>query len=613
MKIKSITVENYKSIRELTIPLQSYGREEDKSQTTFLIGVNESGKSNILEAINLLNKYDFNIIFPDSPEKIEYKDYGKDFHKGSEKGDIKVSADIELLDMGCWRQRIVEKINCLEDFADNIQIVKLQKCISINSEGQISEKYNIEINEDFPFSQFKEYNKEIELIESSDQGAKQFLECKIADSLKEDFRQQMPQIHDRQKRQITKTVWFDLIEEPVDLSNFEKKHLPSFKNMFLIYGKNTNDEIRETIDKIKDDAESRKEFEKEMDEKVTEYINNIWKEHKIEISVVVNWPFCEVHIKDNDMKYDYSMSQRSDGFKQFMSLLLSFSAENKCKALKNNIILIDEPELHLHPSAIKDMRKELINLGKNNHVIVATHSNYMVDTAVPERHWIVKKEKGETTIDPLGENSDFYDDEVLYPAFGLNFFKELLPENIIVVEGITDKNIFSHAIRLFKPALSHSVKHTDGAGNCPNYARILNKEKINAFFIFDADKEGRNKKNSILNNPKDNCSDKNVFTLKDILDSLPDNATIEDLLPVKDIEKFYSKEMPQYSFNLNDESSIITQLKDKCKKEDKKKIDSLKTRLAEEFYNEYKTWKDIEDKAPKLANFIKCLCDRIND
>ena len=51
MEITKIEIENFKSIKKIEFDLKKYG----SSYTTMLVGINESGKSNILEAMSYLN------------------------------------------------------------------------------------------------------------------------------------------------------------------------------------------------------------------------------------------------------------------------------------------------------------------------------------------------------------------------------------------------------------------------------------------------------------------------------------------------------------------------------------------------------------------------------
>ena len=48
MIIKKVKIENFKSIREIEIPFDKVGN----SYTKIFVGINESGKSNILEALS---------------------------------------------------------------------------------------------------------------------------------------------------------------------------------------------------------------------------------------------------------------------------------------------------------------------------------------------------------------------------------------------------------------------------------------------------------------------------------------------------------------------------------------------------------------------------------
>jgi predicted ATP-dependent endonuclease of OLD family len=55
--------------------------------------------------------------------------------------------------------------------------------------------------------------------------------------------------------------------------------------------------------------------------------------------------------------------------------------------------LIDEPEVHLHPSGIRWMLEELLEIGKNNYLFISTHSDFMLDKDTKERHFLLTKGK----------------------------------------------------------------------------------------------------------------------------------------------------------------------------------------------------------------------------
>jgi predicted ATP-dependent endonuclease of OLD family len=629
MKIKNIHIKNFKSIKELNIPLNEYGSGHQKSKATFLVGINESGKSAILEAISLIKKG-----FSD----IDYKEYC--FLEAQEDEEyIEIYAELEVSNQSFWQKKIEEKIGLKNDFAKKVKLHKIVKNIFLDDE-EYGEDFEVSINEDLPFYEYIiettqqdvngniqktekiEFLKTINKIDEkiTEENASKFLkgnqklltkktlEIKIVHSLFETFNHNIPNI------EIWKAKPEYLINSIIDLEKFKEKTKLSIplKNIFHIYGKKTDEEIKSTIERALKNQARSDELEDKMSDKVTKHINKIWKEHKIKIKISLNSSNCQVHIEDKDKRFNYyTMAQRSDGFKQFVSLILSLSAQNDSDKLSNNIILIDEPEVHLHPSGVKYMRDEILKIGKNNNVIVSTHSQNMVDTTTPERHWIVQKQKAETSILQINSSTPIEDDKVLASAFGINLFKELLPKNIIIVEGGDDKNILSHALKLVQDKFFYSIKSAGGASKSPGFARLLGDENVPAYILFDDDKEGRDNKKKILENQKEYYSTNNVFTLKDLNRGLPKDSTIEDVLPFDFVKEFFDKEMDS-SFELVEEKAILLQIKNQNSKlkSDKQKLESLKIKLSKEFVEKYNSKSKINE-INRLKELINNFVDKI--
>lgn len=128
-------------------------------------------------------------------------------------------------------------------------------------------------------------------------------------------------------------------------------------------------------------------------------------------------------VEDVGVKYDSkTTNQRSDGFRQFISFLLTISAENSTDQLSYSLLLLDEPETHLHPQAQEFLRNELIKITKNkedNIVIFATHSNYMIDKDHLERCFRVEKQGNKKTKLEQIKGKDSSYSEVNYEVFGI--------------------------------------------------------------------------------------------------------------------------------------------------------------------------------------------------
>ena len=131
---------------------------------------------------------------------------------------------------------------------------------------------------------------------------------------------------------------------------------------------------------------------------VTKHINKIWTEHKIKITFYIDNNDYKINFHIEDSEPDskaQTVDQRSDGFRQFISFLLTISAENKNGELSNSMLLIDEPETHLHPQAQKYFLQELIKITdndrNNNIVIFATHSTHMIDKENLNNYFRIQK------------------------------------------------------------------------------------------------------------------------------------------------------------------------------------------------------------------------------
>jgi predicted ATPase len=80
-----------------------------------------------------------------------------------------------------------------------------------------------------------------------------------------------------------------------------------------------------------------------------------------------------------DGKNQYEISEMSGGERATFPMLMDFASWN----IHNSVILIDEIELHLHPPMQQALLRALPKLGKNNQIIITTHSDY-VEQLVPK-------------------------------------------------------------------------------------------------------------------------------------------------------------------------------------------------------------------------------------
>lgn len=235
--------------------------------------------------------------------------------------------------------------------------------------------------------------------------------------------------------------------------------------------------------------------------KATEHIRAVWSDYKtVRIKLESHGGSISPIVTDDVVPMD--MANRSDGFKRFVSFLLQISAKVRTSELSNALILIDEPEIALHPSGAKSLLSELIAIGETNVVVFSTHSIFMIDKGEIGRHLVVEKKK-EVTTTWRAEKSRIQDEEVLYSAIGYSIFEALKQYNVIF-EGWRDKRIFdvvatsmAKADAELRQTLGHvGLTFADGVKDVRNVAHFLQLASRPCLIISDADKAALQHRNS---------------------------------------------------------------------------------------------------------------------
>ncbi len=134
------------------------------------------------------------------------------------------------------------------------------------------------------------------------------------------------------------------------------------------------------------------------------------------------------------------LSSIGSGFEMMFSLIYSYYlAKQNGKKL---IILIDEPELHLHPEIQKKFVEFLMEISKDFQVILTTHSPILVKQIMYNdkiKSMVINKQKEISSINNL-KLSYLSSNEINYIAFGLateEYHNELY-EEIKSIHGISD-------------------------------------------------------------------------------------------------------------------------------------------------------------------------------
>lgn len=111
------------------------------------------------------------------------------------------------------------------------------------------------------------------------------------------------------------------------------------------------------------------------------------------------------------------------------------------------LFMIDEAELHLHPSAQRALKKALLDISKTDQVLVNTHSSVLVvDEKEDQQIFRVEKTQGISDISPIQEVEKI---DIIFELLGGSPADLLLPNNFLIVEGKSEFVFLSDIIKRF--------------------------------------------------------------------------------------------------------------------------------------------------------------------
>lgn len=297
----------------------------------------------------------------------------------------------------------------------------------------------------------------------------------------------------------------NLLPANIDLTQFisDPNTCVPLKQMFNLAGIYN---IKKSIETEKAVSEHRyRNLLNRVAETTTNHFREVWSEYKsISFSLLPNGNYIDASIKDEFNHYEFT--ERSDGFKRFVTFLLLISSRVKIGFLENALILIDEPDICLHPSGARYLRDELINISEKNIVVYSTHSIFMIDDKEINRHLIVTKNDEKTVVKEVN-SSNIVDEEVIYNALGYSIFESLKQKNIIF-EGWKDKKLFETA--LIKPPKDYKelklkynnigLCHARGVKDIQNITPLLQLANRDCVILSDNDNPAKEKQKEYQKN-----------------------------------------------------------------------------------------------------------------
>lgn len=141
---------------------------------------------------------------------------------------------------------------------------------------------------------------------------------------------------------------------------------------------------------------------------------------------------------------------KGDGMQRaiMLAIIQAFADYRKAQSGGGSFLfMIDEAELHLHPSAQRALKRALLDISNTDQVLVNTHSSVLVVEDSPgQRILRVEKSGGVTSIEPVDNLGKI---DIVFDLLGGSPTDLLLPRNFIIVEGKSDYVFLTEIIKRF--------------------------------------------------------------------------------------------------------------------------------------------------------------------
>lgn len=506
---------NFKGIKDLYLPLTP-------GAVTTLIGLNESGKTTILEAIFCFSYGAENLdaIDPSMASLREPERWIPISKRGNFNDIIEIRADVRLSDED--KRALRKKLKA--DYGLSVD--------DIDTKLEIKEQYKFENSRQvplLPYSRFwaltlrgkKGRQRNLRTYDSQTpewQGAVNFLKTLLPRIWY--FPNFLFELPDRFV--LEQTAEDAAAGEEADKSEFYRL---TFERAFAQLGSGADLETH-VVDRVKsrDKADERSlksllfDMGRDMTRKVFDGWNRIFgrapAEQEVELAADTDEAgaaFLELKIKGPDGYYD--LSERSLGFRWFFMFLLMTSYRGIAAEGQAVVFLLDEPASNLHSSAQAELLKSFEALSETSELIYTTHSHHLINIKWLDSAFVVKNEAlGDLSFEKYMTESSASQTSISatpYRTFvasnpsSTSYFQPVLDlleyrpsdlepvPNVVLVEGKSDFYLLRYAVEVLDRTPSVKLVPGGGAGSLDPLIRLHVGWGKSFVVLLDDDTEGR--------------------------------------------------------------------------------------------------------------------------
>ena len=486
MYINSIKIKNYRNYENFFMQF--------KEGLNVIIGANNSGKTNLLHAINLLK--DLNIEIDDFNKSDLLKKYMKEYKK-----------EAPIIEI---EYEIFHKIS--EDDENDESIIKLLPFLGLDRINEIrteqgnKNEYLIVANIKIRYELNKKYSKDY---------------CNLVKDI-DNFNDYKSCLELIQKHY----EWN--VSNGIDDSNIDKKSISEiFKIDFIGAERNTNDVYYETkneinkyikeeenMKKVKDLA---KKISGEMEETVKEILEKIYKvvneDEKNEIglkdgNVSIKQGISykpdissgyKIDVEDTKLKYIVPLTHNGVGYNNLINIYMLLKLPELRLGRDFRILCLEEPEAHLHPTMQYKLFKYIKKINDENklnqQIFVTTHSSNITSVSGIENMYMINYDRSFDKVlnmslsNQLKEKND--SQKHIMKFLDVTKSDMLFAKKVIFVEGLAEKLILPKFLE--KEGYSYENEHISiidiGGKHFKYFIDIYEDSNINKKILCITDKD----------------------------------------------------------------------------------------------------------------------------
>jgi predicted ATPase len=186
---------------------------------------------------------------------------------------------------------------------------------------------------------------------------------------------------------------------------------------------------------------------------------------------------------------EFSVAHASSGEKELINFIFGIFALN----VRGGGIVVDEPELHLHPqwqAVLLELFRDL-HLQMDNQFLIATHSPAFVRPDTISNVTRVYLCNGSSRTIAIDCSAALKEKDLLHIVRSHNNEKLFFADRVVLVEGPTDRLVFSTLIDVFAKQSGKGqvveVLEVHGKANFPKYQELLRRLEVRHCVIADRD------------------------------------------------------------------------------------------------------------------------------